>query len=387
MTDFDLTVNRLGTNSIKWDEIKDMYHEEDLLPLWIADMDFKAPDAVIEAFQTIVNHGVFGYTAEPDSLYQALIDWENQQHQVKFEKAEVLLFASVLGAITTALQALTKTNDAVLIHDPVYPPFADIVKRNKRKLIRSRLIEEDSLFKMDWADMEEKFKQHQVKVFILCNPHNPGGRVWSKEELATLGELCKKYKVLVFSDEIHQDLIFNEKAGTSFYNAGDFADFTIKFTSITKTFNLAGIKTAVTLVKNETLRTKITKMQLINFQQEVNLFGLAGMEATYRSGLPWLKNLLTYLADNVAFTVNYLAEQLPQVKVMQPEATYLLWLDFSAFGLTDEALEDKLIHQGKIVLNSGISYGDAGTQHMRLNVACSRETLVKGLERMVKTFA
>ncbi|MGM0237879.1 MalY/PatB family protein [Enterococcus sp. AZ103] len=384
MVNFDQEINRTGTQSIKWDEINKMHNESGLLPLWIADMDFKAPEGVIDSYQKLLNHGIFGYTAASDDLFSALINWEKKRYNLSLTTENILLFTSVLAGITTAIQTFTQANDAVLIHDPVYPPFADIVKRNKRKLVRSRLIEEKGQFKMDFSDMEEKFKKQNIKAFILCNPHNPGGRVWSKAELTQLGELCKKYHVIVLADEIHQDLVFEPAEMTSFLTAGSFDDFAIKFTSVTKTFNLAGIKSAVAIVKNPALKTRLEQYQQMNFQHEVNTFGMVGMQAAYETGGEWLAELLLYLKKNIAYTLEFFAENLPKVKIMQPEGTYLLWLDFSEYGLTDEVLENKLVHEGKVVLNPGISYGSGGAHHMRLNVACPLKTLQAGLERIKK---
>lgn len=383
MTNFDQPIERLGTNSVKWDAILQMYNEQELLPLWIADMDFKAPAGVLKAYQKLLDHGVLGYADTPESLYTAIIDWEKKHHQLTIEKEEILFFSGVLAGIATAVQAFTKPNDTILIHDPVYPPFANIITTNHRQLVRSQLIEENGHFVMDFGDIEEKFKQHQVKVMILCNPHNPGGRVWLKEELQQLGELCRKYGVLVFSDEIHQDLVFSPNEMTSFFAAGDgFSDFSLQFTSMTKTFNLAGIKNSIVFAKNEKLRKQLEHKQTENFQQEINTFGLIGMEAAYETGEEWLAELLPYVQSNIAYTMTFFQEHLPKVKIMNPEGTYLLWLDFSAYGLADEELEERLVHKGKVVLNAGISYGPSGKQHMRLNVACPQVILAEGLKRI-----
>lgn len=384
MTNFEQPIDRLGSDSIKWDTILKTYKEENLLPLWIADMDFKAPAGVLQAYQKLLDHGILGYADTPEQLYSAIIHWEQGRFQLALEKEDVLFFSGVLAGITTAVQAFTKPNDAILIHDPVYPPFANIITTNKRQLVRSQLIEEDGRFVMDLADMEEKFKQHQVKVMILCNPHNPGGRVWTKEELHQLGNLCRKYRVLVLSDEIHQDLVFAPNKMTSFFNAGEnFSDFSLQFTSMTKTFNLAGIKNSVVFVKNEKLRKQLTRKQEENFQQEINTFGLVGMEAAYETGEEWLAKLLPYIQSNIGYTINFFQEHLPKVSIMKPEGTYLLWLDFSEYGLADEDLEERLVHKGKVVLNTGFSYGPSGKQHMRLNVACPQVVLKEGLERIV----
>lgn len=388
MTNFEQPINRLGSNSVKWDAILKSYNEENLLPLWIADMDFKAPAGVLQAYQKLLEHGILGYADTPDTLYTAISNWEQEHFKLAVRKEEILFFSGVLAGITTAIQAFTKPNDVILIHDPVYPPFANIITTNRRQLVRSQLVEENGHFVMDLADMEEKFKQHQVKVMILCNPHNPGGRVWTKKELYQLGELCQKYQVLVLSDEIHQDLVFPPNKMTSFFNAGDgFSDFSLQFTSMTKTFNLAGIKNSVVFVKNEKLRSQLIRKQEENFQQEINTFGLVGMEAAYETGEEWLAELLPYIQSNITYTMNFFQEQLPKVKIMKPEGTYLLWLDFSEYDLSDNELEKCFVHKGKVVLNTGVSYGPSGKQHMRLNVACPRVVLEEGLNRIVRALS
>lgn len=388
MTNFEQPIDRLGSNSVKWDAILKSYNEENLLPLWIADMDFKAPAGVLQAYQKLLEHGILGYADTPDTLYTAISNWEQEHFKLAVRKEEILFFSGVLAGITTAIQAFTKPNDVILIHDPVYPPFANIITTNRRQLVRSQLVEENGHFVMDLADMEEKFKQHQVKVMILCNPHNPGGRVWTKKELYQLGELCQKYQVLVLSDEIHQDLVFPPNKMTSFFNAGDgFSDFSLQFTSMTKTFNLAGIKNSVVFVKNEKLRNQLIRKQEENFQQEINTFGLVGMEAAYETGEEWLAELLPYIQSNITYTMNFFQEQLPKVKIMKPEGTYLLWLDFSEYDLSDKELEERFVHKGKVVLNTGVSYGPSGKQHMRLNVACPRVVLEEGLNRIVRALS
>ncbi|MDT2570230.1 pyridoxal phosphate-dependent aminotransferase [Enterococcus raffinosus] len=383
MTNFDQPIDRLGSNSVKWDTILNMYEEKELLPLWIADMDFKAPAEVLHAYQNLLKHGILGYADIPEKLYTAIIDWETKHHHLILNKKDILFFPGVLAGIATAVQAFTKPNDVVLIHDPVYPPFANIIKTNQRKLVRSQLIEKDGHFIMDFRDIEEKFKHYKVKAMVLCNPHNPGGRVWRKEELKQLGDLCRKYGVLVFSDEIHQDLVFSPNEMISFFNADDsFSDFSIQFTSMTKTFNLAGIKNSLAFVKNEQLRAQLIRKQEQNFQQEINTFGLVGMQAAYQTGEEWLTELLSYIQSNIDFTMTFFQNHLPKTRIMKPEGTYLLWLDFSAYGFSDEILEERLVHKGKVVLNTGVSYGPQGKQHMRLNVACPKVILEEGLKRI-----
>lgn len=387
MFDFNETLERRGTNSVKWDSIAKTYGEQNLWPMWIADMDFKTTPEVTAALSDFAGKSVFGYQMVPDSFYEAISTWQKEHHDYEISQESTLLFSSVLAGLATAVQTFTKKDDAILIHDPVYPPFARIVELNQRQLVRSPLIEANGHFEMDFADIEDKFKNSDIKLMILCNPHNPGGRVWTKSELLRLGELCKKYDVLVLSDEIHQDLVFPPHEMTTFHQvADDFSDFSVAFTSVTKTFNLAGVKISFAFAKNARLRNKLELQQFKTFGQEINSFGLIAAETAYQTGEPWRQELLTYLQDNIDFTLSYIKEHLPKVNVTIPEATYLIWLDFSEYGLEDGALMDKLIHDGKVVLNPGIDYGPHGSQHLRLNIACSRETLQTGLTKITAVF-
>ncbi|KFN90275.1 Dyp family iron-dependent peroxidase [Tetragenococcus muriaticus PMC-11-5] len=249
MNQFDQIIDRRQTHSVKWDTLEATYHSKGLLPMWVADMDFQAPEAVQTAFQNFLNQGVFGYTITPDSLYDAIISWQKQRHHFDVKKEDILLNSGVVPSIALSVQAYTNPGDAVLIHDPVYPPFAQVVKENHRKVVRSQLYTDDK-FVMNFAEMERLIQEENVKLFILCNPHNPGGRVWSKEELQHIGNLCKKYHVTIVSDEIHQDIVYQPETFTTFQNADpSFKDFSIVLTAATKTFNLAGIKNSMVLLK------------------------------------------------------------------------------------------------------------------------------------------
>lgn len=388
MTDFDEIHDRSNTNSVKWDSLKNTYQEEDLLPMWVADMDFLSPDFVREDLQAYLDSGVLGYAEAPESLYQAIIDWQKRQHQFTVKKEEILFSSGVVPSIALAVQAYTKTGDGILIHDPVYHPFAGTVLDNHRKLIRSRLIEKDGHFEMDFADMEQQIQTKEIKMFILCNPHNPGGRVWSKAELIQVGKLCQKYGVLIISDEIHQDLIFPPYQFTTFQNAFDpEGEMSITLTAATKTFNLAGIKNSMIFIKNKQLRDQFSSQQKENHMHQINTFGFVGTESAYRKGEDWLAELLRYLQKNITFVEDYLKENLPKVTAMHPEGTYLIWLDFSAYGLSDKELENLLVHKGKVVLNTGISFGPSGAGRMRLNIAAPLTTIQEGMERIKKALA
>ncbi|MBL1228954.1 pyridoxal phosphate-dependent aminotransferase [Enterococcus sp. BWB1-3] len=387
MVNFDHVYERKGTNSVKWDAVNKMYKEDDLLPLWVADMDFKVHQPILDAMISYINQGILGYTTSSDSLYEAVQTWQKKKHNYIVEKEAILFSSGVVPSVAIAIQAYTEVGDAVLIHDPVYHPFAKVIKKNKRRVIRHSLIEVDGKFQIDFEKMKEAIQTNDVKLFILCNPHNPGGRVWSIEELKKIGELCASHNVLIISDEIHQDLIFTPAEFTTFNNADpSFKDFSITLTAATKTFNLAGIKNSMAFIHNTELRAKFCNIQEINQQTEINTIGLLGTEAAYRCGEEWLDDLLIYLQKNISTVEKFLQSEMPLVKIMKPEGTYLIWLDFSAYALSDKELENKLIKKGKVVLNSGISFGPKGSQHMRLNIACPNATLLEGLERMKKSF-
>ena len=387
MQSFDQIHPRKNTNSVKWDSIKATYNKEDLLPLWVADMDFMAPQPVIDALATYTRQGIFGYSVVPETLYQAIQDWEQTHYNYQLTKEDILFSPGVVPSIGVAIQAYTKAGESVLIHDPVYHPFANMVKANQRNLVTSSLQIKDGHFVMDLVDMEEKIKDQHVKMLILCNPHNPGGRVWTKEELIACGRLCQKYGVIVISDEIHQDLVFAPHQHHSFHTLDpEFAEFSIILTAATKTFNLAAVKISTVYIKNPALKKAFQAVQNATEQNTINTFGYVATEAAYQKGEAWRKELLRYLAENITFTQNFLQTHLPKVNVMIPEGTYLMWLDFRAYGLSPKALEDKLIQEAGVVLNNGAIFGEGGRGFMRLNVACPKETLAEGLERIRGVF-
>lgn len=388
MEQFDEIVSRLNTDSVKWDAISQTYHRNDLLPLWVADMDFLAPQGVTTAFQNYLQKDIFGYSIVPDGLYRSVIDWEERRHHVTLTKDHILFTSGVLASLSLAIQAFTAPGDAVLIHDPVYPPFGAIVENNERQLIRSPLNKAADHFEMDFQDMEEKIVSNKIKAMILCNPHNPGGRVWTKKELKQLSELCLTYDVFLFSDEIHQDIVFSGHGFTSIQTIDPaLSRLLITFTSATKTFNLAAIKNSMVFIKDHDLKSRFTKQLEKNQHQEINTFGLLGTQAAYETGEEWLNELLVYLEENVQEVITFFTKHLPDVKVMKPEGTYLIWLDFSAYTDDDRLLEKKLIEKGRVVLNPGISFGPSGHCHMRLNVACPRSVLKEGLLRIQRALS
>ena len=383
MIEFDKKISRKDTESVKWDAIAETYQMDDLLPLWVADMDFLSPEGVANAFSEYIKHGIFGYATLSDKLYQAIIHWERQRHAVELTKENIVFTSGVLTSLAAAVQTFTKPGDSILIHDPVYPPFSSIIETNQRHIVRSSLLEKNNHFVMDFSNMEKKIEENNVKAMILCNPHNPGGRVWSKEELKQLSELCLKHRVFLFSDEIHQDLTLFDHTFTSMLTINpDLDDLLIAFTSATKTFNLAAIKNSMVFIKNPELKAKFEKHLVMNQQHEINTFGLIGIQAAYETGGEWLNQLIPYLEKNVQTVNQFFEQHLPKVRIMSPEGTYLMWLDFTAYISDDQKLENTLVRKGKVVLNPGITFGPSGHGHMRLNIACPEETLLEGLHRI-----
>ena len=332
MTKYDFTTipNRLDHNSVKWQEIKENPHK---LPLWVADMDFLALPEIKQSIHDYADYRVYGYAYVEEDLIKSIQNWEKNQHQYDFSKEALILVEGVVPGIGLAIQALTKENDAVLINTPVYPPFARTVKLNNRKLIENKLIEKNGEFLIDFEVFEKEIVENSVKLYILCNPHNPGGRVWTKEELIKLGQICKKHNVIVVSDEIHQDLtLFGHQHQTFNTLSEDFKDFSVVLSSATKSFNIAGVKCAYAIIENQDLREKYLQRRLANNQQEISTLGMLATKVAYENGSEWLNELKNVLEKNITYIESEL-HQKTKIKVMKPQGTYLIWLDFSEFNL------------------------------------------------------
>ena len=379
-----LTVpNRLGHHTSKW---KESEQDSELLPAWIADMDFESLPAVRQAIRDYADQLVYGYTYPSEELYQAVQNWEKSEHGYVFEKEAIVFMEGVVPSISTAIQAFTKEGEAVLINTPVYPPFARSVRLNQRKLVTNSLVEVDGLFQIDFEQLEKDFEEHQVKLYILCNPHNPGGRVWEREVLEKIGRLCQKYGVLLVSDEIHQDLVLFGHQHVSFNTIDpSFKDFTLVLSSATKTFNIAGTKNSYAIIENDALRKSFQAQQLRNNQHEISALGFIATEVAYQKGKAWLEDLKEVLEENINYTVEVLREQ-TDIGVMKPQGTYLLWLDFSAYGLSEEELHARLHDQAKVILNKGTDFGVGGKQHARLNVAAPKTLVQEIVDRIVTNF-
>ena len=381
--DFTTLPNRFGHHTYKWKEAET---DRQVLPAWIADMDFEVLPEIRQTVHDYAEQLVYGYTYASDGLIEAVQNWEEKHHSYRFEKDALVFIEGVVPAISTAIQAFTKEGEAVLINTPVYPPFARSIKLNNRRLITNSLVEKDGLFEIDFDQLEKDFVEEDVKLYVLCNPHNPGGRVWEREVLEKIGRLCKKYGVLLISDEIHQDLALFGHKHVSFNTVDpSFKDFTLVLSSATKTFNIAGTKNSYAIIENDALRKSFQAQQLRNNQHEISALGFIATEVAYQNGKAWLEDLKEVLEENIDYTVAVLREQ-TDIGVMKPQGTYLLWLDFSAYGLSEEELHARLHDQAKVILNKGTDFGVEGKQHARLNVAAPKSLVQEIVDRIVTAF-
>ncbi|MDF2632295.1 MAG: aminotransferase [Caproiciproducens sp.] len=387
---FDHVIERKGTNSLKYDFAAERGKPEDALPLWVADMDFQVPPAVVEALVKSAQHGIFGYSESKQSYFDALQKWYSQNFGWEVQKEWLVKTPGVVYAICAAIRALTKKGDAVLIQQPVYYPFSESILKNDRALINNALIYHDGTYSIDFDDFEAKIVQNSVKLFVLCSPHNPVGRVWTKAELIRMGDICVKHDVLIVSDEIHADFVYRGYRHFVFADLKpEYLDRTITCTAPSKSFNLAGLQVSNIFIANRGIRYQFKEEITKSGYSQLNTLGLVTCEAAYEHGREWLDALKNYLAQNLEFTRGFLAEKLPQIKLIEPQGTYLIWLDFSGFGLDEQRLEDLLVNKAKLWLDSGTMFGPDGKGFERINIACPRSTLEKALtqlERAVKDF-
>ena len=382
--DFTTLPNRFGHHTYKWKEAET---DRQVLPAWIADMDFEVLPEIRQTVHDYAEQLVYGYTYASDGLIEAVQDWEEKHHGYGFDKNALVFIEGVVPAISIAIQAYTKEGEAVLINTPVYPPFARSIKLNNRRLITNSLVEKDGLFEIDFVQLEKDFVEEDVKLYVLCNPHNPGGRVWEKEVLEKIGQLCQKHGVLLVSDEIHQDLALFGNKHQSFNTVNeDFKEFSLILSSATKTFNIAGTKNSYAIIENPKLRLAFQKRQLANNHHEISGLGYLATEAAYRYGKDWLEELKQVFEDHINYVVVLFGKE-TKIKAMKPQGTYLIWLDFSAYDLTDERLQELLRNEAKVILNPGLDYGEEGSLHARLNVAMPTSVLEEVCQRILTTFA
>ena len=382
--DFTTLPNRFGHHTYKWKEAET---DRQVLPAWIADMDFEVLPEIRQTVHDYAEQLVYGYTYASDGLIEAVQNWEEKHHGYDFDKDALVFIEGVVPAISTAIQAFTKEGEAVLINTPVYPPFARSIKLNNRRLITNSLVEKDGLFEIDFDQLEKDFVEEEVKLYVLCNPHNPGGRIWEKEVLEKIGQLCQKHGVLLVSDEIHQDLALFGNKHQSFNTVNEaFKEFSLILSSATKTFNIAGTKNSYAIIENPKLRLAFQKRQLANNQHEISGLGYLATETAYRYGEDWLTELKELIEKHINYVVDVFGKE-TKIKVMKPQGTYLIWLDFSAYDISDEELRKLLRDQAKVILNRGLDFGEEGVLHARLNVAMPTSVLEEVCQRIIATFS
>lgn len=379
---FDQIIERENTNSEKWNFNKKNFGVEDVLPMWVADMDFPAPQPVIEALIRRAKHGIYGYSSGTDRYFQSIINWMSKRHDWKIERDWITFSPGVVPALHWIVKAFTSPGDKVLVQAPVYHPFFRAIKNNDCEIVNNPLSFEQGQYVMDLADLEQKIDP-SVKLLFLCNPHNPVGRVWQKEELIRLGEICLKNKIIIVADEIHSDLIYKGYKHVPFAGLSEeLAQCTIVCTSPSKTFNLAGLQVSNIIIPNPELRKAYRNILTLNNINSPNTFAITAMEAAYSEGEEWLEQLLTYLEGNLDYLTEFITRGIPKVKFIKPQGTYLVWLDFRDVGLEPMALKNFMLHKAKVALNEGYIFGEGGEGFERMNIACPRSLLTQGLERI-----
>ena len=378
--DFDAVIDRRNTNSLKYDFAVERDRPADVLPLWVADMDFRAPEPVLEALHRAVEHGIFGYSDVKSDYYDAVSRWFLEKFHWQTQPEWLVKTPGVVFALAMAVRALTRPGDSVLIQPPVYYPFFSVIRDNDRTVIENELVFRDGRYSIDFEDFERKILEHQVKLFILCSPHNPVGRVWSPEELRQLGEICLKHNVFVVSDEIHCDFAFEEHPHQVFLAANPgLAEKAIVCTAPSKTFNLAGLQVSNIWIPNKQLRAKFLKEIDRSGYSQLNALGLVACQAAYASGGQWLEQCRRYLRANLDFLRDFLAEHIPEIKLVEPDGTYFAWLDCSGLGLSQKELNDLVTQQARLWLDAGHIFGGHAGQFQRVVLACPRATLEQAL--------
>lgn len=380
---FDREIDRKKTNSLKYDFAVERGRDVDVLPLWVADMDFQAPKPVLDALQNAVSHGIFGYSEVKGEYFDALYRWFDSRFDWQPKSEWLVKTPGVVFALAMAVRALTKEGDSVLIQPPVYYPFFEVIRDNNRRIVESPLLLTDGHYEIDFDDLEEKIASQNVKLFLLCSPHNPVGRVWTKEELQKLGELCDRYHVFVVADEIHCELVYEGHDYTPFASLSErFRQNSVTCVSPSKAFNLAGLQIANIIAADEGVRRRIDRAININEVCDVNPFGVIATIAAYNEGGAWLDALRKYLWENYEYLYRFFEQRLPQYPVLPLEGTYLVWIDCRASSIGSDATTLRLQEEQKLMVNSGTLYGPGGEGFIRLNIACPRTLLADGLERI-----
>lgn len=381
--DFDKIVERRGTGSLKYDFAAKWGMPEDVLPLWVADMDFETSSYVVDALAQRLQHGIFGYTESGEGYFEAVKDWMMRRHSWKVQEDWLVKTPGVVFALAMAVKAYTEPGDGVLIQQPVYYPFSQVIRENGRKVVNNPLyLGDDNRYHIDFEDFERKLVEEKIKLFILCSPHNPVGRVWTGEELCHLGDLCVRHHVIVISDEIHADFVFQGKHQVFAGLKKEYEPISVICTAPSKTFNLAGLVLSNIFIPDEELRRKFCGQMDGAGTSQIGTMGIIACEAAYGKGEEWYQAMLRYVKDNIDYISQYTKEKLPGVRMVEHEGTYLVWLDFRETGLDEKTLEYKIVHEAKLWLDGGTMFGEEGSGFQRINAACPRKMLVEAMERI-----
>lgn len=381
--DFDTPIDRTHTWSIKHDFKKENGKADDILPLWVADMDFRSPDSVVEALKKAVDHGIFGYSRADESYFDAVAAWYQKRHHLTLQPEWMTCTPGIVFALSIAVRAFTQEGDAVLIQPPVYHPFSRAILRNNRTLVENPLVLKDGHYEMDLEDLEQKVLDEHVKLMILCNPHNPVGRVWTREELTALADICLRHHVYVISDEIHGDFVWQGHEQTPYASISEEACLhSMMCTAPSKTFNLAGMATSNLFIPDPEMRRKFRSELLDVGQENMNRLGLFACRAAYEGGGEWLDQLIGYLAGNLALVRDFCKNRVPQIQLVEPEGTYLAWLDCRELGMTDDELMAFFSDEAKVWLDPGTHSGEQGSGFMRFNLGSSRSVIVQALDQI-----
>ncbi|MBO6239641.1 MAG: pyridoxal phosphate-dependent aminotransferase [Butyrivibrio sp.] len=380
---FDEIIDRKGTSSLKYDFGPERKGRDDLLPLWVADMDFKLPEEILSDIEKRVRHGIFGYTDPKDGYKKALSSWYKKRHGFEIRDEWNTVVPGIVYSIALAIKAFTEQGDGVLIQQPVYYPFMETIKLNNRKVVNNQLIYKNDHYEIDFEDFEKKIVDENVKLFLLCSPHNPVGRVWTRQELLKMADICLRHKVYVFADEIHSDFVYKGHKHTSFITLGDeYNDLLVLGTAPTKTFNIAGLQVANVIIPNGNVRKVFRKENDAAGYSQGNALGMVATQSAYTNGEEWLDELIHYLEGNVSFIRNYLNENMPQIHMIEPEGTYLVWLDFSEITDSPKELERLIADEAKLWLDPGSIFGKETALFERINIACPRSVLEQALKQL-----
>lgn len=387
MYNFDEVIDRRNTSCLKYDFAVQRGYPAGVLPFWVADMDFKTPQPVIDELMRRVQHGIFGYTDPNDEYKETVVQWMREHHNWDVPKDALVVTPGVVFALAMAVRAFSSPGSSVLIQQPVYYPFSEVIEQNGRHIVNSSLVLKNGHYEIDFEDFEQKIIENDVHLFLLCSPHNPAGRVWTKDELERMTKICYDHGVLIVADEIHHEFVRPGYKHTVLATLSpEVADNVITCTSASKTFNLAGLQVSNIFITNKFIRRRFKEQVAAAGYSQPNALGLFATQAAYAHGVEWLKELLAYIEQNYQKTKEFLAREMPKVKLIEPEGTYLLWLDFSAYGLSDEELDKVMVEKANLWLDSGHIFGPDGKNFQRLNIACPWVTLEQGLKQMAAAF-